>query len=162
MQSNGEIDVTALETSYESIKFQFFVRKDLQAKAVLANNKALRNGQDFLSWPFVETDKDWIFVGLNTDLMEAMRLAACNAIDFLVRFQGFSQQEAYQFLSMVGDFVVAEPVNVIKNVCVHIPKAIFKGPNQIQTLCKSTVLPFAPPPINKSATCVPQKGQIVE
>lgn len=160
MQSNGEIDVTALETSYESIKLQFFVRKDLQAKAV--TNKALREGQDVLSWPFVETDKEWIFLGLNTDLMEAMKLAACNAINFLVRFQGFNSQEAYQFLSMVGSFDVTEAVNVIKNVSVHLPKAMFQGPNQIQTLCKPNALPFAPPKVNKSAQCVPQTGQIVE
>lgn len=162
LQSNGEIDVTALETSYESIKLQFFVRKDLQAQAVFDENKALRDGKDVLSWPIIETDKEFIIVGLNTDLMEAMRLAACNAIDFLVRFQGFNQQEAYQFLSMIGSFDIAEAVNAIKNVSVHLPKSIFKGPNQIQTLCKPNAMPFAPPAINKSAKCVPQKGQIVE
>lgn len=162
MQSNGEIDVTALETSYESIKLQFFVRKDLKAQAVLDDNKALRAGQDVLSWPIIETDKEFILVGLNTDLMEAMKLAACNAIDFLVRFQGFSKQESYQFLSMVGNFDITEAVNAVNNVSVHLPKSIFQGENQIQTLCKPNALPFAPPKANSSAKCIPQKGIIVK
>ncbi len=162
MQSNGEIDVTALETSYESIKFQFFVRKDLTAKGVFEKHKDLRDGEDVLSWPIIETPTEWIFVGLNTDLMEAMKLAARNAINFLVRFQHFSPEESYQFLSMVGSFDIAEAVNVIKNVSVHIPKSIFNGKNQIQTLCKPNPLPFNPPAINESATCDPQKGITVQ
>lgn len=159
MQSNGEIDVTALETSYESIKFKIFVRKDLKAKGVF--DKTVRNGDDVLSWPIVETEKEWIIIGLNTDLSEAMKLAARNAIDFLVRFQGFTREESYQFLSMVGSFDIAEAVNMVKNVSVHLPKSIFKGPNQIQTLCESA-RPFAAPSMHKNAKCVPQEGKIVE
>ncbi len=68
-----------------------------------------------------------MIVGLNVDLFEAMKLASRNAIDFLVRTQGLSPEESYQFLSMVGDFEIAEAVNVIKNVTVHIPKEPFKG-----------------------------------
>lgn len=159
MQSNGEIDVTALETSYESIKLQFFVRKDLQAKAVF--DQSLRNGQDVLSWPIIENTTHWIFVGLNTDLLEAMRLAASNAIDFLVRFQGFNKEEAFQFLSMVGSFDITEAVNEIKNVSVHIPKNIFKGKSQIQTLCQPAAMPFNPPTPDRSAPCAPQTGEII-
>ena len=39
MQSNGEIDITALETSYEGITFQFIVRKDLKAEGVFDKTK---------------------------------------------------------------------------------------------------------------------------
>src|SRR5579862_7169777 len=39
MQSNGEIDITALETSYEAITLQFFVRKDLKAEGVFDKTK---------------------------------------------------------------------------------------------------------------------------
>lgn len=160
LQSNGEIDVTALETYYESIKFQVFVRKDLQAKGVF--DKSVRNGSDVLSWPIVETHSHFIIIGLHTDLFEAMKLAARNAINFLMRFQGFSEEESYQFLSMVGSFDITEAVNTVKNVSVHLPKSIFKGPKQIQTLCQPGVLPFEPPPINKNAKCKPQEGKIIQ
>jgi hypothetical protein len=39
MQSNGEIDITALETSYEGITLQFIVRKDLKQKECLTKRK---------------------------------------------------------------------------------------------------------------------------
>lgn len=160
MQSNGEIDVTALETSYESIKFKVFVRKDLHAAGVF--DKKVRNGDDVLSWPIVETCTEWIIIGLHTDLMEAMRLAARNAINFLVRFQGFSPEESYQFLSMEGSFDIAEAVNTVKNVSVHIRKSLFKGARQIQTLCKPDALPFHPPDVDVNAKCCPQEGKIIE
>lgn len=160
LQSNGEIDVTALETAYESITFKVILRKDLHAKGVL--DPAVRNGDDVLTWPIVETDKEWIIIGLHTDLFEAMKLAARNAINFLVRFQGFSSQEAYQFLSMVGSFDIAEAVNTVSNVSVHLPKSIFKGSNQIKSLCKPDAMPFPPPAPIKNAKCVPQEGKIIE
>lgn len=157
MQSNGEIDVTALETYYESIKFQVFVRKDLKSKGVF--DKTVRNGDDVLSWPIVETDKEFIIIGLHTNLFEAMKLAARNAINFLMRFQGLTRDDSYQFLSMVGSFDISEAVNVVKNVAVHLPKSIFTGPGQIQTLCKTNALPFAPPSMKKNAKCGPQEGK---
>lgn len=159
LQSNGEIDVTALETYYESIKFKIVVRKDLKAKGVF--DTTVRNGDDVLSWPFVETDSEWIIIGLHTDLSEAMQLAARNAINFLMRFQGMTQEESYQFLSMVGSFDIAEAVNMVKNVSIHLPKSIFKGVGQIQTLCKPDALPFTPPSLNQEATCTPQEGKTI-
>ena len=118
MQSNGEIDITALETAYEGITLQFIVRKDLKAEGVF--DKTKRKGGNAFSWPIIENSTHWMIVGLNYDLFEAMKLASRNAIDFLVRMQGLSPEESYQFLSMVGDFEIAEAVNVIKNVTVHI------------------------------------------
>ncbi|MBS0625653.1 MAG: acetamidase/formamidase family protein [Verrucomicrobia bacterium] len=156
MQSAGEIDVTALETSYESITFQFIVRKDLRAEGVSDRNK--RKGGDAFTWPIIEDANQWMIVGLNTDLYEAMQLAAKNAIDFLVKTQGFTPEDGYQFLSMVGDFEVTEAVNVIKNVTVHIPKAPF---SKMMTLCQEGTFPLEPlQPTNGS--CVPQEGIIVE
>lgn len=102
MQSNGEIDVTALETSYEGITLQFIVRKDLKAAGVTDPTK--RKGADVFTWPIIENETHWMIVGLHTDLFEAMKLASRNAIDFLARTQGLSPEESYQFLSMVGEF----------------------------------------------------------
>jgi len=157
LQNNGEIDVTALETSYESITLQFIVRKDLRAEGVL--DKSKRKGGDAFSWPIIEDSKQWMIVGLNVDLYEAMKLAAQNAINFLVRTQGFSPQDGYQFLSMVGDFEIAEAVNTIKNVTVHLPKDAF---TKMKTLCQEGVFPLKPPEIDQGAVCVPQEGTIVE
>ncbi|MBS0623967.1 MAG: acetamidase/formamidase family protein [Verrucomicrobia bacterium] len=160
MQSNGEIDITALETSYEAITLQFIVRKDLKAEGVL--DKTKRKTGNAFTWPIIENATHWMIVGLNIDLFEAMKLAARNAIDFLVRVQGFTPEEAYQFLSMVGDFEIAEAVNVIKNVTVHIPKEPFKGRGKPLTLCKEGVFPLKTPVLNTEAPCVPQEGITLE
>ncbi|EHL30889.1 acetamidase/formamidase family protein [Legionella drancourtii] len=160
MQSNGEIDVTALETSYEGITLQFFVRKDLKAEGVF--DKTKRNGNSLFTWPIVENSEEWIVMGLHENLFEAMQLASKNAIDFLVRTQGLSPQESYQFLSMVGDFYIPEAVNVIKNVAVHIPKKTFKNRGRAITLSSEGKFPLATPKINENATCVPQEGKIIE
>lgn len=160
MQSNGEIDITALETSYEGITLQFIVRKDLKAEGVF--DKAKRKGGDAFSWPIIENSTHWMIVGLHEDLFEAMKLAARNAIDFLVRTQGFSPEESYQFLSLVGDFEIAEAVNIIKNVTVHIPKDLFKGVGKMSTLCAEGTFPLKAPKVNVNAPCVPQEGITVE
>ncbi|MBS0627941.1 MAG: acetamidase/formamidase family protein [Verrucomicrobia bacterium] len=160
MQSNGEIDITALETSYEAITLQFIVRKDLKAEGVF--DKTKRKGGNVFTWPIIENATHWMIVGLNVDLMEAMRLASKNAIDFLVRTQGLSAEESYQFLSMVGDFEIAEAVNVIKNVTVHIPKEPFKKNGKKLTLCSEDTFPLKAPKINVDAPCIPQEGITLE
>jgi acetamidase/formamidase len=160
MQSNGEIDITALETSYEAIILQIIVRKDLKAEGVL--DKTKRKGANAFTWPIIENSTHWMIVGLNEDLFEAMKLASRNAIDFLVRTQGFSPEESYQFLSMVGDFEIAEAVNLIKNVTVHIPKEPFKGIGKTCTLCSEGTFPLKAPQLNPYPSCTPQEGITIE
>lgn len=160
MQSNGEIDITALETSYESIVFQFIVRKDLKAEGVF--DKTKRKGGNAFSWPIIENETHWMIVGLNVDLFEAMKLASRNAIDFLVRTQGLSPEESYQFLSMVGDFEIAEAVNVVKNVTVHIPKEPFKGVGKTLSLCSGGTFPLTVPAMGPPVPCTPQEGITLE
>ncbi len=160
MQSNGEIDITALETSYKSITLQFIVRKDLKAKGVF--DKSKRTGGDAFTWPITENKNEWIITGLNVDLFEAMKLASRNAIDFLVQTQGFTPEQSYQFLSMVGDFEIPEAVNVIKHVSVHIPKKLFKIKGKKTTLCTEGVFPLKSPDVNLNTVCVRQEGIIVK
>jgi acetamidase/formamidase len=159
MQSNGEIDITALETAYEGITLQFIVRKDLRAEGV--KDKRKRKGDDAFSWPIIENATHWMIVGLNVDLFEAMKLASRNAIDFLVRTQKLSPEESYQFLSLVGDFVVAEAVNGIKNVTAHIPKDLFIN-RGITTLCSEGVFPLQPSKAKSNGSCSPQEGKTIE
>lgn len=160
MQSNGEIDITALETAYESITFQFIVRKDLRAEGV--SDKTKRKGGNAFTWPIIENSTHWMIVGLNVDLFEAMKLASRNAIDFLVSKQGLTAEESYQLLSMVGDFEIAEAVNVIKNVTVHIPKEPFKGIGKISTLCLEGTFPLQAQKTAEEAICIPQEGITLE
>ncbi|MBI2784865.1 MAG: acetamidase/formamidase family protein [Legionella longbeachae] len=160
MQSNGEIDVTALETAYEGITFQIIVRKDLKAEGVL--DKTKRNGADFLTWPVIENATDWMIVGLNENLFEAMQLASKNAINFLVRTQGISPQDSYQFLSMVGYFEIIEAVNGVKNVVLRLPKKIFKQKGHLATLSAAGTFPLKAPVMNENATCVTQEGITVQ
>ncbi|HEV7738135.1 MAG TPA: acetamidase/formamidase family protein [Chlamydiales bacterium] len=160
MQSNGEIDVTALETSYEGITFQFIVRKDLRAEGVF--DKTKRKGGNVFTWPIIENATHWMIVGLHTDLLEAMKLASLNAIDFLVRMQGFTREESYQFLSMVGDFEIAEAVNMIKNVTVHLPKKVFQQKGRTTSLCTGGAFPLKQPKLNPKPRCVPQEGILIK
>lgn len=160
MQSNGEIDITALETSYKGITMQFIVRKDLKAEGVF--DKTKRNGANVFTWPVTETSTHWIITGLNVDLFAAMKLASKNAIDFLVRTQGLTPEESYQLLSMVGYFEIPEAVNVIKNVTVHIPKEPFKNNGKKSTLSAAANFPLTAPTVNMNASCVPQEGITIE
>lgn len=160
MQSNGEIDVTALETSYKGITLQFIVRKDLKAEGVF--DKTKRKGGDAFTWPITENADEWIITGLNVDLFEAMKLASRNAIDFLVRTQGLSPEQSYQFLSMAGDFVIPEAVNMVKHVSVHIPKRLFKGDGKKTTLCSEGVFPLKAPASSTNTACVPQEGKTIQ
>jgi acetamidase/formamidase len=66
MQGDGEVTLTALETSLRGT-MQVSVRKGKR-----------------LSWPRAETPTHYITMGLNTDLDEAARLATREMIDFLV------------------------------------------------------------------------------
>ena len=159
MQSNGEIDITALETAYEGITFQFIVRKDLRAEGV--TDKTKRKGDNAFTWPIIENATHGMIVGLNVDLFEAMKLASRNAIDFLIRTQKLSAEESYQFLSLVGDFVIAEAVNGIKNVTVHIPKELFAS-KEMTTLCSEGVFPLETPEPNPKSRCTPQEGKTIE
>jgi hypothetical protein len=91
-----------------------------------------------------------------------MKLASRNAIDFLARTQGLSPEESYQFLSLVGDFEIAEAVNMVKNVTVHIPKNVFKGTGKPLTLCQEGKFPLQAPQIDEEATCIQQEGTTIE
>jgi acetamidase/formamidase len=107
-QGNGEVDITALETSLWG-KFQFIVRKDLH-----------------LLWPRAETPTHYITMGLNPDLTEAMKLAARETIDFLVTQKGMSKDDAYMLSSVAVDFAVTQVVDGTKGIHAMIPKSIFK------------------------------------
>jgi acetamidase/formamidase len=107
-QGNGEVDITALETSLVGT-FEFVVRKDLHLKA-----------------PRGETPTHFIAMGLNPDLTEALKMSVREAIDFLVTEKHLSREDAYMLCSVGVDFNVTQAVDGTKGVHAMIPKSIFK------------------------------------
>ncbi len=105
---NGEIDITAMETSLTGT-FQFVVRKDMHLK-----------------WPRAETPTHWITMGLDPDLTQAARIAGIETLEFLVNEKKLSRADAYALSSVAVDFEITQLVDGTKGVHGMIPKSIFK------------------------------------
>jgi acetamidase/formamidase len=107
-QGNGEVDITALETSLVGT-LQLVVRKDLHLKG-----------------PRGETPTHWIAMGLDPDLDQATVKATLDAIDFLVSERKLSREDAYALCSVAVDFNITQAVDGTKGVHALIPKSIFQ------------------------------------
>jgi acetamidase/formamidase len=106
-QGNGEVDITALETSLIG-HFQLIVRKDLK-----------------LTWPRGETPTHWIAMGIDKDLVVATKIAVRQAIEFLVTMKGMNKDDAYMLVSTACDVDITQLVDGPVGVHVMIPKRIF-------------------------------------
>src|SRR5712692_11067092 len=106
-QGDGEVDITALETSLTG-RLQFIVRKDLKTK-----------------YPRGETPTHYICMGFDDDLSEATRIAVREMIDFLVTEKHLGRDDAYMLASVAADLHITELVDGNKGVHMMIPKAIF-------------------------------------
>ncbi len=106
-QGDGEVDITALETSLIGT-FQFIVRKDMHLK-----------------WPRAETPTHYITMGLNDDLNACATLAVREMIDFLVTEKHLSRDDAYMLSSVAADLHITELVDGNKGVHMMLPKSIF-------------------------------------
>jgi acetamidase/formamidase len=106
-QGNGEVDITALETSLVGT-LQLVVRKDLH-----------------LRWPRAETPTHVITMGLHEDLTEATRMAVREMIDYLTTEKHLSRDDAYMLTSVAADLSITQLVDGNKGVHAMIPKAIF-------------------------------------
>lgn len=106
-QGNGEVDITALETSLTGL-LQFIVRKDLR-----------------LTWPRGETPTHWIAMGMDRDLTAATKIAVREAITFLMAVKGLSKDDAYMLTSTACDVDITQLVDGNVGVHVMIPKSIF-------------------------------------
>jgi acetamidase/formamidase len=106
-QGDGEVDITALETSLTGT-FQFIVRKDMHLK-----------------WPRAETPTHYITMGLNDDLNMCAQLAVHEMIDFLMTEKHLSHDDAYMLASVAADLHITELVDGNKGVHMMIPKSIF-------------------------------------
>ena len=108
-QGDGEVDVTAMETSLVGT-FQFVLHKHA-----------------LLAYPRAETPTHWISMGFDDDLSEATRKALRHMIDFLVAERGMTRDDAYMLVSVAGDVAVTELVDRNKGVHVMLPKAIMSA-----------------------------------
>jgi acetamidase/formamidase len=109
-QGDGEVDITALETSLIGT-LQFIVRKDMHLK-----------------WPRAETPTHYITMGLNDDLNACATLAVREMIDFLVTEKHLSRDDAYMLSSVAADLHITELVDGNKGVHMMLPKSIFIAP----------------------------------
>jgi acetamidase/formamidase len=107
-QGNGEVDITALETSLTGV-FQFIVRKDMH-----------------LRWPRGETPTHYITMGLHEDLREATRRAVLEMIDFLATEKHLTRADAYMLTSSAADLAITQLVDGNKGVHAMIAKSIFR------------------------------------
>ncbi len=110
-QGDGEVDITALETSLIGT-FQFVVRKDMH-----------------LRWPRAETPTHFITMGLHEDLNEATKLAVREMLDFLMNEKHLSRDDAYMLASVAADLHITELVDGNKGVHMMLPKSIFVAPS---------------------------------
>src|SRR6202171_3463386 len=106
-QGDGEVDVTALETSLIGT-FQFIVRKDVH-----------------LLWPRGETPTHYITMGLHADLTEATKIAVREMINFLMSEKHLTRDDAYMLASVAADLHITELVDRHDGVHMIIAKAIF-------------------------------------
>jgi acetamidase/formamidase len=109
-QGNGEVDITALETSLVG-RFQFILHKGKLAP-----------------YPRAETPDAYIAMGFDDDLSNATRKAVRNMIDFLVSARGMTRDDAYMLVSVAGDVEITELVDRNKGVHVVVPKRLFAKP----------------------------------
>jgi acetamidase/formamidase len=106
-QGNGEVDITALETSLVGT-LQFIVHRGTNQK-----------------YPRAETPTHYVSMGFHQELYEATRMAVREMIDFLVSEKHLSRDDAYMLVSVAGDVDITELVDGNVGVHVLMPKAIF-------------------------------------
>jgi acetamidase/formamidase len=108
-QGDGEVDLTALETSLRG-RVQLTVRKGMR-----------------LEWPRAETPTDFISMATDEDLKAATTLAVQEMVDFLAATKALTKHEAYQLVSMAGHVAITQLVDrPVYGVHVKMPKAIFR------------------------------------
>jgi len=108
-QGNGEVNLTALETSLSG-SFQFVLHKNCPR-----------------AWPLAETPEYYFALGLDTDLDEAARIALEQSVQAIAACAGLSLAEAYAACSLLVDFEVTQIVDGVKGIHGKIAKKSFRN-----------------------------------
>ncbi len=106
-QGNGEVDITAIETSLIG-ELHFVVHKDKH-----------------LSWPWAESPSHIITMGDDRDLNAATHIAVRQMIRYLMEERKLSQEDAYMLCSVAADVDITELVDGNVGVHVMLPKSVF-------------------------------------
>jgi len=106
-QGNGEVDITAIETSLIG-KLHFIVHKGKS-----------------IPWPWAETPTYIISMGDDRDLNAATHIAVRQMIRYLMEVRKLSQEDAYMLCSVAADVDITELVDGNVGVHVLLPKALF-------------------------------------
>lgn len=106
LQGDGEIIGSGLETTMD-VTFQFD----------LVKGKRIR-------WPRAEDDTHIMVLGSVRPLIDAMRIAYVELIEWLVAEYGFEKMEAFQVASQVGEVRVANVVDPNYTVVAKFPKKL--------------------------------------
>ena len=97
-QGDGEVNVTAIETSLEG-RFEFGLIKG--------------TGQ---RWPYAKRGSLLISMGFDEDLTAALKDSVRQMMELLEDGYGFSAMEAYRVCSLAADFRITQVVNGVKGV----------------------------------------------
>ena len=104
LQGDGEIIGSGLETTMD-VTFQFELIKD----------KRIR-------WPRIESDEHIMVAASMRPLIDALRIAYVELIEWLVADYGFEKMEAFQLASQLGEVRVANVVDPNYTVVAKFPK----------------------------------------
>jgi amidase len=104
LQGDGEIIGSGLETTMD-VTFQFDVIKGKQIR-----------------WPRVEDDQHIMVLASIRPLIDALRIAYVELIEWLVADYGFEKMEAFQVASQIGEVRVANVVDPNYTVVAKFPK----------------------------------------
>jgi amidase len=106
LQGDGEIIGSGLETTMD-VTFQFEVIKGQRIR-----------------WPRAEDDQHIMVLGSVRPLIDALRIAYVELIEWLVADYGFDKMEAFQVASQVGEVRVANVVDPNYTVVAKFPKRL--------------------------------------
>jgi acetamidase/formamidase len=108
MQGNGEVGMSAMETS-------------LRGEIQVVLHKGMRT-----TWPRAETPTHYMTMGLDPDLNQAAKLATREMLNFIVATKGLPRDDVLMLLSAAMDLHVTQIVDGTKGVHAMIPKSIFQ------------------------------------
>ena len=106
-QGNGEVDITAIETSLRG-KLQFVLHKNMK-----------------LDWPRAETATHIITMGFNRDLNAATHIALRQMIKYLMEEKNMTREDAYMLCSVAVDMDITELVDGYVGVTCHASEEYF-------------------------------------
>jgi len=106
-QGQGEVGGSAIETSLKG-----------EIQVVLHKGKTLK-------LPRAETPTEYMTMGFNEDLDEAVKIATREMLDWIVEMKGIPRDEAYLLASVAMDLRVTQVVDGAKGIHAVIAKSIF-------------------------------------